>query len=422
MSTSLRKFHTCVQATVLGSLLLVLSATGYGQSFQVLHAFMDDGDGASPGGGLVMDRGGRLYGTTNGGFISPDADTAFKLAEGGSGWVFYPLYQFSSMSDEIGPGPLTFAADGSLYGAAYTGGKGSCNGGEGCGAIFRLQPPPNHCTSFLCYWTHTAVYNFTGVTDGWAPTAIAFDAEGNIYGTTVYGGSDACNGEGCGSIFKLTPSNGGWTKTILYAFQSLSDGKWPFGAILLDAAGNLYGAAEGGSDNHGVVYELSPSNGGWTYTVLHTFNGTDGSGPGGLIADSAGNLYGTTGIGGAGDGGTVFELTNPGNWSFASLYSFTNSRMGVQPAAGLVFDTAGNLYGALGTGGANDLGAIFELSPSNGNWVQTDLHDFSGPDGYNPNGSLIFDSHGNLYGTASQGGYNGGQCYIGCGVVWEITP
>jgi uncharacterized repeat protein (TIGR03803 family) len=410
-----------VSLAVLATVLTIVP-TAQAQSFQVLHAFMGQGDGASPEAGLIMDRAGRLYGTTSGGFVSQNADTAFKLVGGGSGWVFYTLYEFSSQSDEIGPGQLTFGPDGNLYGPAIAGGDGSCNNDTGCGAIFRLQPPPNHCTAFLCYWTHTALYNFIDISDGFAPSAIAFDAAGNIYGTTIYGGSDACSGEGCGSIFKLTPSGGGWTKTILYSFQAADDGKWPSGAILFDAASNLYGTAEGGAANHGVVYELSPSNGAWTYTVLHTFEGSDGSGPGGLIADSTGNLYGTTGVGGSGDDGTVFELAHPGNWTFESLYSFTNSRMGTQPAAGLVFDAAGNLYGSLGTGGANDLGAIFKLSLSNSGWVQADLHDFSEPDGYNPNGSLIFDSRGSLYGTASEGGFTGGQCYIGCGTIWELTP
>jgi len=403
---------------------IIANPASRAQTFTVLHAFTDQQDGASPGAGLIMDRGGRLYGTTDGGFISPTAGSAFKVTGSGSGWVLFPLYDFSSQHNGTGPGTLTFGPDGNLYGATTAGGPGGrCNEGAGCGSVFKLQPPPTACVAFLCSWTETLLYNFTGGSDGWSPGAVIFDAAGNLYGTTVFGGTGDCGGDGCGTVYQLTPSGGGWTKTVLYNFMASNDGQFPTSGLIFDAAGNLYGTAEGGNNNHGVLYELSPSNGSWTETTLHMFQGSDGSGPEGpLIADHAGNLYGVTGGGGSENEGAVFELAQPGAWTFELLYSFSNSLLGAQPNGALVFDNAGNLYGATGTGGAFDGGTIFKLTPSNGSWIKTDLHDFNGSDGVEPNGGLIFDANGDLYGTAALGGYTLGNCYIGCGTAWEFTP
>ena len=402
-------------------LILLMAANAVeAQTFQVLHSFTGGTDGASPSAGLIMDRGGRLYGTASGAEVSGTDASAFKMAGSGSGWVFYPLYDFS-YDNGIDPRALTFGPDGNLYGGAGEGGQNLCNDGNGCGTIFKLRPPPNACASFLCRWTETVLYSFHGISDGWAPGQVIFDSAGNLYGTTAFGGTGDCGGDGCGTVFKLTPSGSGWTKTVLYNFTTASTGLFPSSGLIFDAAGNLYGTTAGGSNDHGVVFELSPSSPYWTETVLYAFQGNDGSGPEGpLIADQAGNLYGVTAIGGSFNAGTLFELAQPGSWTFQSLYSFSYPEE--QPNGGLLFDNDGNLYGTTGTGGISGGGTAFKLTPSNGSWTVTDLHDFSSSDGVQPNGSLIFDAHGNLYGTSALGGNTSGECYIGCGTVWEITP
>ena len=182
--------------------------------------------------------------------------------------------------------------------------------------------------------------------------------------------------------------------------------------------------AEGGSGSKGVVYELSPSNGVWTETTVHAFQGSDGDGPWGtLVADPSGNLYGLTTTGGAHNSGTVFELTQPGTWNFQLLYSFSGSTTGTYPEGGLARDSAGNLYGTTGDGGTYDYGVAFKLTLSNGNWVETALHDFNLSDGIFLTGQLLIDSSGNIYGTAQEGG-DASDCYpsLGCGTVWEISP
>jgi len=211
-------------------------------------------------------------------------------------------------------------------------------------------------------------------------------------------------------------------ETVIYSFQGGNDGENPLGGLIFDSAGNLYGTtAIGGSSSAGTIFELSPSGNNWTETILHTFQGSDGSFPtGNLTADQSGNIYGAAESGGADGGGTVFELSHPGSWTFNVLYSFP--RPG-GPAGGLVFDGSGNLYGTTEAGGAYGDGTAYKLTPSNGSWAETDLHDFDGSDGVYPNGGLVFDSAGNLYGTAQEGGGGvDGPCYgIGCGTIWEIT-
>jgi len=298
--------------------------------------------------------------------------------------------------------------------------------------------------------TEQVLYSFEGggAGDGSNPAApLIFDAAGNLYGTTLGGGDGGCrNDYGCGTVFELTPvAGGGWTETVLYSFQGGKDGEEPFSGLIFDAAGNLYGTTgEGGGgcaeSGCGTVFELTPvAGGGWTETVIYSFRGgKDGEGPSsGLIFDAAGNLYGTTGEGGGGgcDGGygcgTVFELmpVSGGGWTESVLYSFTGGKNGQQPAGGLIFDAAGNLYGMTQQGGGkgcnnNPCGVVFELTPvSGGKWKQKLLHSFTRKtkDGFEPLGGLIFDAVGNLYGMTQYGG--GTTCYGGgCGVVFELTP
>jgi uncharacterized repeat protein (TIGR03803 family) len=195
--------------------------------------------------------------------------------------------------------------------------------------------------------------------------------------------------------------------------------------VVFDAKGNLYGTTEGEGAYGGIVYELTPGAGGsWTETTLHYFlpDDTDGYAlASGLIFDAAGNLYGTTLFGGTGKAGTVFKLTPTSDdvWTETILHDFGSGTAEYGPSGALVFDTAGNLYGATNASGIYNYGTVFELSPAgHGKWTGRVLHDFNnnGKDGYQPGAGLILDAAGNLYGTTNFGGL------YGDGVVFEITP
>jgi len=330
---------------------------------------------------------------------------------------------------------LIFDAAGNLYGTTNWGGT------YGGGTVFELTP------TAAGGWAETVLHSFGNGTDGAHPLAgLIFDAAGNLYGTTYYGGaSQSCQGgssPGCGTVFELMPTGaGGWTEKVLHNFNNDgTNGWWPRAGLITDAAGNLYGTTSaGGLYGRGIVFELTPSAGaGWTEKVLYSFNsnGADGHYPyAGLIFDAAGNLYGTTMSGGLYGRGTVFELTATagGGWTEKVLYSFnSNGTDGHYPYAGLIFDAAGNLYGTTNEGGtylcaphSDGCGTVFELTPeAGGGWTEQVLHRFGNSDGALPvSGSLIFDSAGNLYGTTVFGGdYLCGPYGDGCGTVFELTP
>jgi uncharacterized repeat protein (TIGR03803 family) len=264
--------------------------------------------------------------------------------------------------------------------------------------------------------------SWTNCTDGRQPQAgLIFDAAGNLYGTTAFGGYYGLQ-TGYGTLFELTPAGGGsWTEQVVHNFNhDFTDGDEPYAGLIVDAAGNLYGTTSGGGTiGYGTVFELTPTGGGTWTEVLHSFgDGTDGLYPwAGLIFDAAGNLYGTTSEGGTYDGGTVFELTPAagGGWTEKVLHSFGNGNDGAYPHyAGLIFDAAGNLYGTTSGGGTYGGGTVFELTPAGGgSWTETVLHSFgNGTDGAEPYAGLVFDAVGNLYGTTLGGGtYNYGTVF-----------
>jgi len=268
------------------------------------------------------------------------------------------------------------------------------------------------------------LYGFTGAGDGGEPGYgdLVFDQAGNLYGTTITGGVGNCNSpsETCGVVYKLTPSNGGWTESVLYSFAGGSDGGNPYAGVIFDAAGNLYGTtALGGQYGNGTVYQLTPSGSGWVESILYAFHGgDDGVNPtGGLIFDQSGNLYGTTSAGGPGGGGTVFMLKpSNGNWTFSVAHTFTGSGSSPGPSDSLIMDAAGDLYGTTASAGAYLTGSVFKLTPFHGGWTETDLYTFTCDVGCYPHGSVLLDATGNLYGTAELGGTGSG------GIVWEITP
>lgn len=251
--------------------------------------------------------------------------------------------------------------------------------------------------------TEKVLYSFGNGTDGSVPEGdLVFDAAGNAYITTYAGGV-----YGLGTVCKLTPkANGTWTEQVLYSFGSGgTDAANPRSGVIFDAAGrNLYGTTiNGGAFGLGAVFQLSPAaSGGWTEHVLFSFNGTDGQlGWDKLIFDAHGNLYSTSGIGGAYGQGVIYELTHPGGiWTQTVLHDFGSGTDGAQPQGGLIFDHEGNLYGMTTYGGANDLGTVFELSPTGTGWTETVIHDFIGGGyGGNPFAGVIFGAGGNLFGV-----------------------
>jgi uncharacterized repeat protein (TIGR03803 family) len=193
----------------------------------------------------------------------------------------------------------------------------------------------------------------------------SFDQAGNLYGATGAGGGSGCGGLGCGAIYELTPSGGGWTENILYRFQNGSDGVEPRGGLIIGQSGNLYGATPGaGAGGGGTVFQMTPSSGGWQFSMLYSLPG-QGNGPTGtLVMDPAGNLYGMSYGDGADGAGSVFKLTPSGSgWIYTSLLDFSGGSDGKNPIGNLTLQANGKLYGATTSGGACGGGAVFEISP-----------------------------------------------------------
>jgi uncharacterized repeat protein (TIGR03803 family) len=420
------------------ALVVIAPQTTQAQTFAILHNFTGGEDGAQPYSALTMDAAGNLYGTTSiGGHTASNCynscGTVFRMKRVGQSWVLNPLYEFSGGTDGANPSAkVVFGADGSLYGETPNGGL-SCpsNTQYGCGTVFNLRPQARACTSAVCPWTETVLYRFYGGSDdGAVPLGNpVLDRAGNLYGTTFDGGyvnDNNCifgQGDSCGTVFELVPSNGGWTESLLYRFLGDNDGSNPEDGLIFDQSGNLYGTSfSSGAHYGGTVFELAPSGSGWTESTLYSFSfeGSSGYWPRfGVIFDPAGNLYGTTLNGGYDGGGTVFQLQpSSGGWNLVPLYSFPGNNQTLGPDGDLAMDNAGNLYGTTGSVGSHGLGLVFKLSPSINGWTYTVLHEFTGGqyDGALPVGGVTLDAEGNLYGTASDGGtYN-------LGVVWEITP
>jgi uncharacterized repeat protein (TIGR03803 family) len=412
--------------------LLLCNQPAHAQTESVLHNFSDlSGDGKLPWTGLILDKKGNLYGTTpDGGDHS--YGIVFELsppAKTGGAWTETVLYSFGSHSEdgEFPYGGLLMDKKGNLYGTTESGGAHSYGG-----TVFELSPPATKGGA----WTETVLYSFFSQNNDAANpyTAVIMDKKGNLYGTTPHGAA-----HGYGAVFELSPpvtTGEAWTESILYSFAGDSSDYDLYGGLTMDKKGNLYGTEQfGGSNYAGFVYELSPPSkegDSWTETVLYNFDSqpadADGSEPlAVLILDKKGNLYGTTYSGGSysNSSGTVFELSPPAKkgetWTETVLHSFGGSGDGAWPEAGLILDTAGNLYGTTAIGGAHDFGALFELSPptSEGDtWSEKVLYSFSGGtgDGGFPQSVLALDKKGNLYGTTTADGtYDDG-------IVFEVTP
>jgi uncharacterized repeat protein (TIGR03803 family) len=372
---------------VLSALLLIAARPAQAQTEAVLYNFTGvAGDGSGPQSRLTF-HGGNLYGTTNSGGLG--YGTVFELSPNGSGgWNESVLYSFTGGTDGANPtySYVTFDSAGNLYGTAYAGGA------VGYGVVYELSPSG-------ATWTETVLHSFASGTDGANPVnGLIMDSTGNLYGTTYNGGS-----QGNGTVFQMTPSGGSWTETVIYQMKS------NYAGLVMDGSGNIFGT------NFKSAFKLSPNGkGGWKPTVLYTFGA--GANPNGtVVLDTAGNIYGTTLVGGG--NGNVYKLTLGigGKYTRTNLYSFSATSVN-HPFAGVILDSAGNVYGTTTQGGIHNDGNVFELvSNGKGSYKFKVLQAFAGTNGYQPDASLIQDSSGYFYGTTSKGGTDGN------GTVFEVN-
>lgn len=380
---------------------------------QVIYSFAGDEDGEYADTDLVVDSAGNIYGTTvQGGDFS--TGTVFELSPSGSTWTHTVLYDFTGGADGGQPYKgVTLDAQGNLYGTTVVGGSGGICAEDGCGVVYKL-------TKSGSTWTQTVIYNFTGGKDGYEPGAgLTFDKQGNLYGMTPVGGAF-----GAGVIYQLKPqSDGSWKFRVIHTFTGGNDGgSGSAGRLIFDSAGNIYGVATtGGANGDGTAFELTPNGGGFKLKTLYSFKGQPDAGfpYGAVIFDNSGNLYGTTYYDGANDLGSVYKLSNSGGvWSESVLYSFKGGKDGKSSISNLVLDSAGNLYGTSSEGGAQcSCGTIFKLTNSGGTWKESTVYQFKGtPDsGFAYNG-MVVDSKGNFYGATVHGGT------ANEGAIYKFTP
>lgn len=391
----------CLMAAVLG----ILSPLAFATSGRLLYSFTGQDDGGYPNAPLAVDSKGDIFGTaTFGG--AHQSGTVFEFVRSASGkFTFSTIYSFLGTSDGSGPEGIVVDASGNVYGVTGIGG-GGCN----CGLIFELSPSSNG------QWTEETLYRFTGGDDGSYPlAAMVLDSAGNLYGTASAGGSASA-----GTVFELSPSgNGQWNFQVIYTFEAGTDGDVPYGGVIFDQAGNLYGTTvNGGTDNFGTIYELTPNGKGtWAETILHNFGPNDladGFNPyAGVTFDAAGNLWGTTQSGGEYEDGTLYRaVKSNGVWTESVEHTFQASVDGLVPYAGVTFDNLGRLYTMTSSGGAGNDGDLVRFVTG-----ETILRAFSGPDGDYPHASLVLSkTDGNLYGTTESGGAHG------YGEVFQLIP
>lgn len=329
----LQHLRAVVSAVAVAAVLIVVAAYAVeAQTFKVIHDFTGGADGADPYTGLTRVGAASFYGTAYFGGTA-NQGVVFSLTPLGSNWSLVPIYNFQGGLDGAQPfAAIAIGPDGALYGTTENGGNYACNG-LGCGTVYTLHPSATICRTVSCAaWKETLLVQFQGGVDGGDPYgALIFDQAGNIYGTTQVGGtSQEClpAGIGCGTVYSLTHNGSSWTKTVLWSFGQAVQGKEPFNGLVMDKSGNLYGTTFiGGQPEEGTVFQLTPGQFGWMENDIYTFQGgNDGGLPYvGLIFDQAGNLYGAASDAGSGAGGTVFELTPSGsNWIYSVLYPLTN--------------------------------------------------------------------------------------------------
>jgi len=396
--------------------------------YKVHYYFTGGADGGYPQGHVVLGKNGAMYGAA---LLGADTNCAYltncgEIFEVDKTGKETTLYNFTGGSDGAGPlGSLIADSKGNLYGTTIYGGTGPCKRVQtvvGCGTVFELSPPKGKGGA----WTEKILYSFQGSDGMWPYAGLVRDAAGNLFGTTIVGGTGNCEGYGCGAVFELDHTG---SEKVLYSFTGGTDGYGPSGGLTLDAAGNLYGVTDNGGvlqdcggTGCGVVFKVSRSG---KESVLYSFTGTNGDGQQPayvtLVRDSAGNLYGTTEYGGTPEDGltfgTVFKVSPKGKETI--LYSFQGFLDGGYPLVGLVADPEGNLYGSTWDWGYYGYGTLFEVTKSRKFKV---VHQIQLIDGTGGIGALTWDGHGSLYGAGEGGGdyrYCGGT---GCGTVFKFTP
>jgi uncharacterized repeat protein (TIGR03803 family) len=385
--------------------LFELSPSSGSYTYKTLYSFTDAFDGSSPNQPPTLDTHGDLFVPTNSTFAANFGgqflNIEFELSPGTEGsWHGSVVHDFPSSTDGYNPvSSLIRDSAGNLYGTTPGGGL------YGWGAVFELTPSgPNS--------PEKVIYSFRGTTDGAMPRAgLAFDSAGNLYGTAQFGGSSNCLA-GCGTIFRLSPStDGSWKFSVLHTFLNGKDGSQPTAGVTLDASGNVYGTAQNGTISScfgpgkgcGTVFKLTPNpGGGWIFDLIYAFSGSIQNGGipanGSLVMDSSGNLYGATRSGGASARGNIYKLSpqSSGPWKQTVLYNISEQESGSQGT--LAFDSSGNLYGVTNNGGSYNYGSVFELCQCGGLWTKTTIYSFNGgTTGGNADGGVIFDSTGNLY-------------------------
>lgn len=328
---------------------------------KVLHSFPGGTGGNQPATGLAMDSLGNLYGTTEFGGNTACAGgcgTVFELIPGSNGrWTWKGLHNFTGSTGGASPlGRLILDASGNVYGTTYSGNNCSA----ACGTVFELIHNANGT------WTYKGIYQFSHIQNGSNPAAgLTFDSLGNLYGTTEFGGVfDCASRTTCGTVFELMPGlNGHWTFQQLFAFTNLT-GAYPTSELIFDSSGNLYGTTSigglgSGSNLPGNVFELMPPpSGPWTQQILSSQRAAQT-----LIFDTLGDLFGVATGGGKGNAtGLLFELSPGGGWTGSVLHTF-NAPGGDFPTGALIFDMSGNLYGTTSAGGAQSQGVAFEYAP-----------------------------------------------------------
>jgi len=325
-----------------------------------LYSFRGGTDGSGPVAGVYIGPNDNLYGTTYRGggtgchgFGCGTVFTVKKLCLGPlCQYVASVIYRFTGGADGADPGgPLVFDQTGAVYGTTIDGGLRYGCGGPGCGVVFKL-------TQSGSSWIEQVLYQFAGGSDAQLPIGgVIFDTAGNLYGTTQSGGS-----RGKGTVFKLTPAGSGWTEQILYSFQGGTDGYYPQSGLIFDPAGNLYGTTVfGGTSSGGTAFELVWSGEAWNHTVL--YNMTGNAGPfASLYMDPAGNLYATSYQDGLYALGSAFKLT-AGSWTYSSLHDFTGGSDGQYPQCNLTLANNGKFYGTASFGGGSGHGVILEINP-----------------------------------------------------------
>ncbi|HWY56158.1 MAG TPA: choice-of-anchor tandem repeat GloVer-containing protein [Terriglobales bacterium] len=394
------------------AVVAALALTAWASTEKVLWDFKGGSDGSGPWSNyFISDAKGNLYAATAAGGTY-GAGVVFMLSPTGKETI---LYEFKGQSNGDGAAPhghLTFDAKGNIYGTTQEGGT------NGTGTVYELSPKSGGG------WKEKVIYTFSAAgADGTAPSAgMTIGADGTMYSTTPDGGAF-----GAGTVFSLKKTSTGWKQTVIQNLNGSSNGGYPYEGLMMDAAGNLYGAAPtGGASGQGVIYRLSHTRQGWVDTVLHSFTGQNGDGSGlywiDLISDTSGNIYGATSFGGTNGTGTVWELVyseRKKTYSEKILYEFggNGSGDGNNPYGGLAMDAKGNLYGATLNGGPSNIGTCYKLTKRGKTWKETILHSFTGAnDGNQPTGNPYIDAKGRLYGMTQTGGTSN------FGIVYRITP